>query len=220
MKLQVVVASNQLITRECIASVLEAEPSLDVSTENPEQHARPSSNPDVVVYATDGRPDLTRNVAALRQAYPAAKLLLLLLVNDEARAKSALRLGVDGLADCTVGSQELIECVLELATSPFVVSRELAHRLAKLHATPINEGSLSTLTRREMDVLRLLVDGPTNREIAEKLDLSEHTVRAHMRVIMQKLQVTNRVKAASLAWQGYLVGESEEALQTNGSPGR
>ena len=59
--------------------------------------------------------------------------------------------------------------------------------------------SLQGLTPRELVILRLISRGESNKKIARELSISEHTVRAHVRTIMRKLEVANRVQAATLA---------------------
>ena len=69
-------------------------------------------------------------------------------------------------------------------------------------------GSLSTLTDREREVLTLVALGLTNREIAERLSITAHTVRSHVSRILRRLNLTSRSQAATLAVRNGLVAES------------
>jgi DNA-binding NarL/FixJ family response regulator len=109
--------------------------------------------------------------------------------------------------DHDVGVPELLEGIRRVALSEFVVSNHLARRLVRLQTSksvgaPSLEGSLTT---REKEVLELLARGQTNREMGHVLGVSEHTIRAHLRIITQKLGVSNRVQAAALVWKGIAV---------------
>ena len=136
----------------------------------------------------------------------------LFLAQDDDAIIAALRAGASGIIDDTFGASsapaDLVDQINLVASGQFVLSTPAAIRLARLHAQQSDsEHSASKegeLTQRESEVLGLLAKGCTNRDIAVELSLSEHTVRAHLRGIMQKLHVTNRVQAAALAWQGLL----------------
>jgi two-component system nitrate/nitrite response regulator NarL len=133
--------------------------------------------------------------------------LCLLLFEDDEAALAALRGGLQGIMDHDVGVPELLEGIRRVALGEFVVSNNLARRLVRLQTsrpagTPSLEGSLTT---REKEVLELLARGQTNREMGHALGVSEHTIRAHLRVITQKLGVSNRVQAAALVWKGIAV---------------
>lgn len=115
----------------------------------------------------------------------------------------ALKLGALGYVLKGVGAGELVAIVRDLAQGRSYVSSGLAGRiLASLRsrqtvAFPANP--LAELSRREEDILRLVAQGKSNREVGEALDLQEKTVKHYMTSILQKLQVRNRVEAALLA---------------------
>ena len=85
-----------------------------------------------------------------------------------------------------------------------------AERARRLLAPPVGAGAAAPVTPREQDVLRLLVEGLTNREIAERLVVSEHTVHRHVTNILRKLDLPTRTAAASYAVRSGLV-ESHRA---------
>jgi DNA-binding NarL/FixJ family response regulator len=218
MSVQVLVASNHSIIREGLVGILRSESSFDAEGRGLDDLPSPSDQSNVVL--VDGsRPDVGSTILKLRSRYPNGKLLCLLLDEDDSTALTALRAGALGVIDRTVDSTQLIDCIKQVSNGEFVISNQLARRLARLHgvedAAPRAAAKDVDLTQRESEVLRLLAEGCTNRDIANRLSLSEHTVRAHLRGIMQKLHVSNRVQAAALAWQGQLVrsGSREEKRQ-------
>jgi two-component system NarL family response regulator len=169
--------------------------------------------PDVVLCVVATQNELTRSLAKLQVAYPDTRTIIFLLTDDEPTALSALRSGVQGVVHHAVTAAELEDCIQQVMAGEFAISNQLARKLARLYQTrdaaPRVAAGVGELTHREVEVLGLLADGATNREIAARLMLSEHTVRAHLRGIMQKLHVSNRVQAAALAWQGKLLQRAE-----------
>lgn len=121
---------------------------------------------------------------------------------DEADLMQALRLGAAGYILKGVGASDLVALVQDLAAGRSYVSPGLAGRLlvamgTKHAAIPANP--LADLSRREEDILRLVAQGLSNKEVGRKLDIQEKTVKHYMTSILHKLQVRNRVEAAMLA---------------------
>jgi DNA-binding NarL/FixJ family response regulator len=209
--MRVVVAANQELIRESLVELL----SHSFATVGQELDPAPGYTAQgEVVLGVLGGGDVQSSIRRLQANYPAARLLVFLLSDDFTAAVDALQCGVQGIVDQSATTAELIQCLQQAAAGEFAISRQLASRLARLHAFPApvsrdaDPFGPSQLTPRETEVLRLLSEGRTNREIAGRLSLSEHTVRAHLRGIMQKLHVSNRVQAAAVAWQGQSSKES------------
>jgi len=111
-----------------------------------------------------------------------------------ALVRAAWRAGVSGLL-CTddYGNGELTRALVALGHGERYCGPTLAGLLER-------EGAASdALSRRELEVLPLLADGLTNRQIAERLQIAEVTARDHVQRILQKLQVSDRAAAAALA---------------------
>lgn len=100
-----------------------------------------------------------------------------------------------------VGAGELVGVVRGLADGQSYVSPSLAGRLlVGMRSKPgAAANPLEDLTKREEDILRLVAQGLSNREVGHTLDLQEKTVKHYMTAILQKLHVRNRVEAAMLA---------------------
>jgi DNA-binding NarL/FixJ family response regulator len=169
----------------------------------------------IVLCVIDPRSADLSSLEALSQrfrTYSEAKLVCLFLAENDAAVVAAIRAGASGIisggSDNDFDIASTIAVIERVSNGEFVMPSSLALRLARLHANELAT-TLPTkddaLTQREQEVLKLLAQGKTNRDIATCLSLSEHTVRSHLRGIMQKLQVTNRVQAAALAWSGSLV---------------
>lgn len=144
-----------------------------------------------------GLPALARIV----QLEDAPKVAMLTASEEDDDLMQALRLGALGYVLKGVGAGELVEVVRGLADGQSYVSPGLAGRLLvgmrSRGTAPANP--LEDLTRREEDILRLVAQGLSNREVGQTLDLQEKTVKHYMTAILQKLHVRNRVEAAMLA---------------------
>jgi DNA-binding NarL/FixJ family response regulator len=202
---QVVVAANQDLIRESLVELLRD--SFTTVGQTISVGLASSVTPDVVVGILRDE-DVQGGIGRLKVVFPESKLLVLLLTDDLALARTALKGGIQGIVDRSATKTELVECIKQAVAGEFAISPHLARRLARPHG-PIAEAGLDRrlhpangLTKRESEVLQALSEGCSNRAIATRLVISEHTVRAHLRCIMQKLGVANRVQAAALAWQG------------------
>jgi DNA-binding NarL/FixJ family response regulator len=146
-----------------------------------------------------------REIAAADLA-PAVAMLT--VSEDDADIVEALKAGAKGYILKGIGSRELIDVVADLAAgrtylSPSLAMKVLAAMRAPAEATP--ESPLAALTKREEDILRLVAEGLSNKEVARRLDLQEKTVKHYMTSILQKLHARNRVEAALIArdhWRG------------------
>lgn len=141
-------------------------------------------------------------------------VVLLNLADDDERLLDALALGVRGIVDKNADGARLVECIREVLNGEITISKRLAGRLVveyvssyhqrpRRTARPVPRGS--DLSDRELEVLSRLARGESNRLIADRMFISIHTVRAHVRSLMQKLQVQNRVQAATYALKHGLV---------------
>ena len=140
-------------------------------------------------------------LARIAQLSHPPKVAMLTASEEDDDLMQALRLGALGYVLKGVGAGELVEVVRGLADGQSYVSPGLAGRLLvgmrARGTTPANP--MEDLTKREEDILRLVAQGLSNREVGQSLDLQEKTVKHYMTAILQKLHVRNRVEAAMLA---------------------
>ena len=137
--------------------------------------------------------------AKLATACPAIKVIMLTVVEDEDKLLAAFSAGARGYVLKGVSARELAEVVRGVERGEVYVSPSLAASIlvALTHKQPADP--LGELTEREHDILKLVGEGLTNREIGERIHLSEKTVKHYVTNILQKLQVRSRVEAALLA---------------------
>ncbi len=137
-------------------------------------------------------------LTAIRARYRSAKVLFLTSYCTEEDVYQALQLGAMGYVLKDIGRQELMGAIRTVSEDQKCIPEAVAARLAeRLHRT--------SLTRREMDILRLLVKGLINREIAEILGVSVSTVKNQLNTLFAKLEVTDRTEAATVALQRGIV---------------
>lgn len=140
--------------------------------------------------------------AALREKLPATEVLILTVSENEPDLYAALRVGAAGYLLKDMPPAELVEAVLEAGRGePRIAPRMASRMLAELSGAPASGrlDPLGELSEREREVLALLADGLRNREIAERLVVSEATVKTHVRHVLEKLRLRNRAEAAAFA---------------------
>lgn len=146
-------------------------------------------------------------IEALRRivaAHPATRAVMLTASEADDDVMEALKAGAAGYALKGIGGRELISILAEVATGGSYVPPALAARLLNAlkprgRREPSTADLIDELTRREEDILRLVAQGQSNKEVARALDLQEKTVKHYMTNILQKLQVRNRTQAALVA---------------------
>jgi len=140
---------------------------------------------------------------AIRQKYPQIQIVALTSYKEENLIQGALQAGAIGYLLKNVTATELAGAIRSAHARRMTLSSEAAQALIQSasQSVPANDD----LTERERDVLRLMVDGLNNAEIAERLVVSPSTVKFHIGNIFSKLGVDNRVSAVTLAFQRKLV---------------
>ena len=158
---------------------------------------------------------LTRRLAT---SAPATKVLGVSAFDDYGYVAAAMDAGAHGYVLKTASSQELINAVRGVASGSFVFGETTWRRVAREreHST----GGATGLSRREFDVLTLLADGSSNRDIARSLHLGVRTVEGYVSSILSKLGVASRTEAVAYALRHHLVPASTKDPSTLAGPRR
>jgi len=205
--IRVLLVDDQKLMREGLRVLLELEPDLDVVAEAGDGQAAVEAyaahQPDVVLM--DIRMPGMDGVEAtwrLRERWPQARVIILTTFDDDEYVFEGLRAGALGYLLKDVSGQELAEAVRTVATGGALIEPSVARKVlaefARLAppARPLEEALPEPLSGREREVLQLLGQGLSNREIATRLSLAEGTVKNYVTGILQKLGVRDRTQAA------------------------
>ncbi|GAB3745439.1 response regulator transcription factor [Amycolatopsis oliviviridis] len=206
MSVRVLIVDDQALFREALATLLEVQPEIEVVGEaaDGEQAVRLCAEltPDVALM--DLRMPVLDGIAAttrLRAEQPGVRVLALTTFDDDEDVFAALRAGAVGYLLKDVSSTRLVEALVAAKRGESVlqpsVAAKLVARVARLPAeTPRAQPLATPLSERELEVVRLLADGRSNREIAKTLFLAEGTVKNLVTSVLSKLQVRDRTQAA------------------------
>ncbi|MGD2166195.1 MAG: response regulator transcription factor, partial [Anaerolineae bacterium] len=166
--------------------------------------------PDVVVL--DIRmPNVTGVEAArrIKEHFPEMRVLALTAYDDDPYVFALLQAGADGYVLKTASADELVQAVRTVHRGESALSPEIASKVVRQATRGRPEGAadqVESLTERELDVLRLVAEGMTNRETGRELGISHRTVQGHLASIYGKLDVSSRTEAVTEALKrGWIV---------------
>lgn len=146
--------------------------------------------------------------ATLRAAHPKLAILMLTSYSDDARIYAALRAGASGYLLKEMSGDALVAAIRAAARGEPQLHPKIARRLMQRVLPPADP--LSALAPRELEVLRWIARGLSNKEIAAATDLTEQTVKSYVREILSKLDVADRTQAALLAVRYGMIVDRDE----------
>jgi DNA-binding NarL/FixJ family response regulator len=205
--IRILLVDDQTMFRDGMRVLLSTQPDFQIVGEaaDGEQaiHKAAALHPDVVLM--DLRMPVLDGAAAtrrLRAAQPDVRVIVLTTFNEDAAIFDGLRAGATGYLLKDAPTEKLYEAIRAAARGesflqPSVASRVVAE-FARLSERPpdASQALVDPLSTRELEILRLLAGGATNREIALQLFIAEGTVKNHVTNIFSKLDVTDRTRAA------------------------
>lgn len=215
-KITILITDDHALVRNGVRMFLELQPDLQVlgEADSGEVAVRMAAElvPDVVlmdlVMGGMGGVEATRQV---KQVSPHSQVIVLTSYHEDEYIFPALRAGALSYVLKDVGPDELAETVRKAARSESVLHPRVAARVVQeIRGARRDTPNLFTdLSDRELDVLRLIADGLSNAAIAEKLIISEKTVKGHVSNILSKLHMLDRTQAAVYAWQQGLMARRD-----------
>lgn len=140
----------------------------------------------------------------VKSRYPDIKIIILTMYKNDEYFMAAIREGADGYLLKDSPSEDVIAALRTVSSGESVIPAAMTKKLLSLHQSETKTGD-NTLTAREMDVLLGLVEGLSNKEIADRLYISDKTVKIHVSNIFRKLNVKSRSQAIIHAVQHNLV---------------
>ena len=220
--IKVLIADDHTLFRRGIAAALASQAELEVvgeAADGLEAIAKTKQLiPDVVLMDLN-MPNCSGLEAtqALQAEMPLVKILVLTVSDSEADLFAAVKYGARGYLLKKAEPEELVHAIFSVAQGGVMVSPLMATKLlaefnelsANVEKGPVKHAD-AKLSPREGEVLQLVAQGATNKEIADSLFISENTVKTHLQNIMEKLHLANRSQAAAYAVKKGLVADKDK----------
>jgi DNA-binding NarL/FixJ family response regulator len=215
--IRVLIADDQRVVREGLTLVLGLLPDVDVV-------GAASDGAEAVALAEDLHPDIVlmdlrmprcdgvEATRRLRERAPDTRVVVLTTYSDDRSVIDALRAGARGYLTKDAGGTEIREALRRVLDDQAVIDPAVQHHLIEAIATAPAAPSPATprfpngLTPREAEVLTLIAGGLSNTEIAQRLFVSEGTVKSHINRLLAKIEARDRAQAVAYAYQHGLVG--------------
>jgi len=201
--IRLLVVDDHHVVRQGLVSLINSEPDMSVMAEA-------SNGQQAVELFRQLKPDVTlmdlrlpvlsgvEAITEIRKEFPAARIMVLTTFDGDEDIYRALQAGAAGYLLKDMFSDELLEAIRAVYSGLRRIPAAVAERLAGRVGGP-------NLTGRELDVLKLIVKGKSNKEIGTELTISEATVKTHINNILTKLGVSDRTQAATTALQRGIV---------------
>lgn len=228
LKIRVFLVDDHPHGREGMREIVASDPSFEIAGEA-------ASGEEAIATIDDVLPDLVlmdinmpgigglEATQQLKFLHPALKIVMVTVSDDITHLFEAIKRGAQGYLLKNLAPSAWIEYLQAIADDEAPMSKELAFRLLQEFAGSGGRGSVETgqreqsadksmttpLTEREKEVLKRVVTGESNREIAAAFGLSEHTVKNHLKNILQKLHLDNRVQLTRYAMEKGLFERKE-----------
>jgi DNA-binding NarL/FixJ family response regulator len=222
-RIRTMLVDDDELVRRGLALIVSSDPALELVAEahngdvavRRAQHQRP----DVVLM--DVRMPEMDGIAATRELIarvPSARVVILTTFDEDEYVIGALRAGASGFLLKRSSPEELVRAIHTVAAgdallSPSVTRRMIDRLVEQPFPTPSSDPRLEELTPREMEVLLLIAQGLSNREIVRALSVEETTVKSHVRHVLMKLGVRDRVQAVILAYQTGVISTARPPRQ-------
>jgi two-component system, NarL family, nitrate/nitrite response regulator NarL len=193
-------------------------------------HLYGQAEPRLFVIGIDAHGD-TNELRSIKQDYPKARLVVLADLLKSESLKAALQCGVDGYLEKTICREALLKSLELVMLGGFAVPQAAIPLLTQLAIAPENrceavestrarpceqrpslQQTSTLLSTREVDVVKCLTEGVSNKQIARRFDITEATVKVHVKAILRKLRAKNRTQAAIWA-NAHLSGSAIDPVE-------
>jgi RNA polymerase sigma factor (sigma-70 family) len=211
--IKVVIADDHALFRDGLRKILSLEKDILVVGEaaNGDETTKVAerTKPDVLLLDLKmPKGDMVQNLLDIAARTPLTRILVLTAFSDDENVLNAAKGGARGYVSKGVPSATLVQAIKTVHSGSSWVDKEIpswetfleiaTNQGVTREIAPAVDESIKTLTKRELEILRLVAEGLTNEEIGKKIFISEKTVKTHLTNIFDKLKVNNRFKAALL----------------------
>lgn len=215
--LKAMIVDDHLVVREGLKQLLEVDGEIQVIVEasNGLECLRQldKHSPDLI-FMDVRMPGISgiETTRLVHQKYPRIKIIMLTIYDDDQYVTEAIQAGANGYVLKKVQRDELIQIIhLVMENQAFLdpsVTAKVFNLLKGEKNTPGRDEKVS-LTHRELEILKAMVAGHTDRKIGDFLHVSEHTVRSHIKSLYRKLRVSSKSQAVAKAFQNKIIQGEE-----------
>lgn len=203
-KIRVLTVDDHPLLREGIKAIID-------QADDMEMVAQAANGREAIQQFKKVRPDVTlmdvqmpeldgiEALIAIRNEYPDARVIVLTTYKGDAQAMRALKAGAQAFLLKSLLQQEMLDTIRDVHAGHKRIGEEIAEQLVE----HFNE---EALTLREVDVLRLIAEGNSNKQIADRLSMSQDTIKGYVRNILTKLGATDRTHAVTIGLKRGIIG--------------
>ena len=218
-RIRVLLVDDHLLFREGLRNILKSQPDFEVIGEA-------SDGVEAIIKAGELSPDLIlmdvtmpvcdglEATQRIKTELPEVTIVMLTVNDDDEKVFEAIRNGAQGYLLKSISSNVMLSSLRGAVRGEAAITRALGGRILEefrrvsRRGVDVHTENLLSLTMREQEVLKLVAEGETNKEIAKSLNVSIHTVKSHMRKILSKLHLKKRQEAVQYAKQEGLIHPS------------
>lgn len=209
-KISIVLVDDHAIVRQGLRTYLELQPDMEVLGEA-------SNGTEGIAMVRDLLPDVVlmdlvmpnmtgvEATRAITAVAPSTRVIVLTSFSEDEQVFASIKAGAQGYLMKDVLPQELVRAIRTVYRGEAQLDPEIARKLMQEFTNPQPVAPKHDITERELEVLRLIAQGKSNKEISEDLVLSEKTVKTHVSNILQKLHLSDRTQAAVYALRQRIV---------------
>jgi len=218
-KIRTLIVDDYPVVREGLRTMLSTDPTIEIvgeASDGAEAVAMVAEEKPNVVLMDIRMPNMDGIEATrrIKDKDPSISVIVLTMYDNDAYVIDAVRAGASGYLLKEASRELLLHTIRTVSSGATLIKTDLLYEaICSLVASrdrhqkpgvPVSEG-LETLTAREQEVLKLVVDGHTNKEIGKELGITEDTVKKHMQSILAKLDATSRIGAVAKATRAGIV---------------